>query len=277
MAPEVITGGGYSLNADYYSLGALIHELVVGHPPIYRKQNGDKIYNRILHEKIQIPKRFSPELQDLLYSLLEKNPAKRIGAKGGIPEIMEHKWFQSIDFETIRSRKSPVDVMKFVSELRYNAEAAGFMGERAQIIGAHMNNAMTSSGGLRNNFCYNYQLDDEDDEDVTPEITMGGSLGPLRMSDTIMEQRGTHRFSLHMNNNASCTLLGKKPTNSLNRSRRFDKNTVFAYPSKNSTKTFKMEDILPPKVTFEENNTIPDEDHPITFTSKSYTIIPKFK
>lgn len=35
MAPEVVTRAGHNYGVDYYTLGALLHELVCGLPPFY--------------------------------------------------------------------------------------------------------------------------------------------------------------------------------------------------------------------------------------------------
>ena len=43
MAPEMIMKNGHSFSADFYSLGSLIYEMLVGIPPFY-SESVDKIY-----------------------------------------------------------------------------------------------------------------------------------------------------------------------------------------------------------------------------------------
>jgi serum/glucocorticoid-regulated kinase 2 len=47
----------------------------------------------------------SEEIKDLLAKLLEKDPDKRIGTKGGVEEIMTHSWFEGFDFDRLLSKE----------------------------------------------------------------------------------------------------------------------------------------------------------------------------
>ena len=38
MAPELKYSEGYSYSADFYTMGALIYELITGQPPYYQNQ-----------------------------------------------------------------------------------------------------------------------------------------------------------------------------------------------------------------------------------------------
>lgn len=86
MAPEMLLKVGHNYPIDYYCLGALLYELVIGLPPFY-SQVTDEIYDRILKEDVTFPSRVSlgPEIKSLLTALLTKQPKDRLGSKGGIP------------------------------------------------------------------------------------------------------------------------------------------------------------------------------------------------
>lgn len=45
MAPEVVTRTGHSYEVDFYTLGALLHELVLGLPPFYSRDPEEMINN----------------------------------------------------------------------------------------------------------------------------------------------------------------------------------------------------------------------------------------
>lgn len=47
----------------------------------------------------------SDEVKEMIQSLLEKNPKKRLGAKSGIKEILSHDWFKKIDVDKILSKE----------------------------------------------------------------------------------------------------------------------------------------------------------------------------
>lgn len=72
MAPEVVRRDGHSYAVDYYTLGALLHELVCGLPPYYTR-DPDQMMENILKDQLRLPPDLSPDLSDLLYKLLNKN------------------------------------------------------------------------------------------------------------------------------------------------------------------------------------------------------------
>jgi len=47
MAPEVVTRNGHSYGVDFYTLGALLHELVCGLPPFYSRDPEEMMANII--------------------------------------------------------------------------------------------------------------------------------------------------------------------------------------------------------------------------------------
>jgi serum/glucocorticoid-regulated kinase 2 len=54
MAPEMITRHPYNYSVDFYTLGAILYEFVTGLPPFY-SSNQDKIMNKIVTKKLDIP------------------------------------------------------------------------------------------------------------------------------------------------------------------------------------------------------------------------------
>lgn len=104
MSPEMLQQCGHTLSVDFYSLGALIYEMILGLPPHY-STNRDEMYKRILVEPVPIPSSLSPSLQNLLSELLRKNPARRLGSKRGIEEIKEHPWCKDIKWDLYLNKK----------------------------------------------------------------------------------------------------------------------------------------------------------------------------
>ena len=89
MSPEMLKGCGHSKMVDLYCLGALLFEMLTGFPPFYDRDK-NRMYSKILNDRIIIPEYISHNSKDLLYKLLDKNPDTLIGSASGISEIMQH-------------------------------------------------------------------------------------------------------------------------------------------------------------------------------------------
>lgn len=103
MAPEVVKRDGHSYAVDYYTLGALLHELVCGLPPYYTR-DPDQMMENILKDELKLPADLPDDLQDLLYKLLDKNKVERIHS---FKELKKHPWLRNVDWEAYQSKKVP--------------------------------------------------------------------------------------------------------------------------------------------------------------------------
>ena len=83
MPPEIINRKGHTLSADFYSIGALLYELITGLPPFYCREP-EKIYEATLKKKVPLYPHFSLELKSLLEGLLCKEQEKRLGSRNGV-------------------------------------------------------------------------------------------------------------------------------------------------------------------------------------------------
>lgn len=85
---------------DWWALGILIFEMVVGSPP-FHDLNMKRVIQDILKKPVMMRDSFSKKLKSLLNGLLEKDPNKRLGspATGGIEAIKKHIFFQGIDWD----------------------------------------------------------------------------------------------------------------------------------------------------------------------------------
>jgi serum/glucocorticoid-regulated kinase 2 len=122
LAPEILSGNGYDKTIDWWTLGVLLYEMLAGLPPFYDEVT-DKMYEKILNDPLVFGEEFGPEAQSILTGLLNRNPAKRLGAKGA-DEIKKHPFFDKhIDFKLLAKKRiqppfkpsvvSPVDVSNF--------------------------------------------------------------------------------------------------------------------------------------------------------------------
>ena len=105
MSPEMLIEKGHGKEVDFYSLGALLYEMLTGLPPYY---NIDKsvMYKNILQNQLEVPSYFSRAAKDLILSLLVKNPENRLGTKEGAIEIKKHPWFRSVSWRKVIEKKT---------------------------------------------------------------------------------------------------------------------------------------------------------------------------
>ncbi|OAG30944.1 serine/threonine protein kinase SCH9 [Nematocida sp. ERTm5] len=92
----------YTSKYDYYTLGILLYEMVVGITPyrITANEDEDDLKNKILYEEIEYPE-INPNIIDVINKLTKKDPNKRIGYK----EISVHPWLSDIDWNKIRNKE----------------------------------------------------------------------------------------------------------------------------------------------------------------------------
>lgn len=102
MAPEVINGKGYNIQADYWSLGIIIYEMIYCNVPFApREDDPYSIYEKILERNLMFPERGNlPIANSLIQKLLNSNPSMR----GKIENIKEHKWFKGVPWENLLSK-----------------------------------------------------------------------------------------------------------------------------------------------------------------------------
>ncbi|RDD40225.1 cAMP-dependent protein kinase catalytic subunit alpha [Trichoplax sp. H2] len=105
LAPEIILSKGYNKAVDWWALGVLIYEMAAGYPPFFADQP-IQIYEKIVAGKVRFPSHFTADLKDLLRNLLQVDLTKRFGnLKNGVLDIKNHRWFSSIDWIAIYTKK----------------------------------------------------------------------------------------------------------------------------------------------------------------------------
>jgi len=91
---------GHGKSVDWYLLGVLIHEMLLGVPPFF-VEDKDELFWWIRFVEPEITG-ISHEAKDLIKWLLMKDPAKRLGSgKWDAEEIKEHPWFSNLDFNLV--------------------------------------------------------------------------------------------------------------------------------------------------------------------------------
>ena len=114
IAPEVFSQNGYGEEADWWSIGVMFFEMVVGFPPFFSENPSDtckKIVKWREHFSIPADANLSPEAESFILRMVSQ-PESRLGVHG-VEEIKKHPFFKGIDWNNIRNMRAP-----FIPELK---------------------------------------------------------------------------------------------------------------------------------------------------------------
>jgi len=104
LAPEILKRTGHGKAADWWSLGALLYEMLTGMPPFYSRDR-DRLFDKILHSDIRYPAFFSPEAKLILSELMERHQRRRLGARGGGDEVKRHVFWDNLNWQMLESKQ----------------------------------------------------------------------------------------------------------------------------------------------------------------------------
>mmetsp|Transcript_11595 Transcript_11595/g.31232 ORF Transcript_11595/g.31232 Transcript_11595/m.31232 type:complete len:1587 (+) Transcript_11595:106-4866(+) len=109
LAPELLLGQGHSYSADWWSLGIILYEFLMGVPP-FHDSDPDQIFTNILNGTVEwpmVPAEMSVDALDLIKRLLDPMPSQRLGTgPRGAQEVKAHPWFKDFDWDSVFTRKA---------------------------------------------------------------------------------------------------------------------------------------------------------------------------
>lgn len=108
LAPELVLGRGHHKGVDYWAVGVLIYEMLVGYSPYADRPGNDQmqVCKNIVEAKLKIPKVVKSPAKDIIKKLLHKNVSARLGCKrGGVTDIKKHKWFKGFDWAALEQKR----------------------------------------------------------------------------------------------------------------------------------------------------------------------------
>ncbi|CAM2103624.1 serine/threonine-protein kinase N3 isoform X1 [Lepidochelys kempii] len=126
LAPEVLTDTSYTRVVDWWGLGVLIFEMLVGESP-FPGDNEEEVFDSIVNEEVCYPRFLSSEALPILRKLLQKCPERRLGAgERDAEEIKTQPFFKEIDWDALFARalkppfvpflRAPTDISNFDEE-----------------------------------------------------------------------------------------------------------------------------------------------------------------
>lgn len=125
IAPEVLMQKGYGMECDWWSLGVIMYECLIGFTPFYADtpvETCKKIlqWNECLDIPEEVVETLSDPCVDFMLALIA-DADDRLGKKTGLREVQQHEWFADIDWDNLRTRKAPY-VPKKTKEMRASLE-----------------------------------------------------------------------------------------------------------------------------------------------------------
>ena len=107
FAPEIIQRKGHNSTVDIWCLGTLMYEMLVGIPPFYSK-NRKEMFTKIVQNKLAFPDKkklkINSETKDIISKMLEKDYKKRLGAKNGMDDVINHPYFKNFEFDKLMKK-----------------------------------------------------------------------------------------------------------------------------------------------------------------------------
>ncbi|KAJ3247144.1 hypothetical protein HDU77_008708 [Chytriomyces hyalinus] len=97
MAPEMFFRKGYNCTIDWWSLGVIQYELLLGKRP-FESNSSDGLKKAIMNDEITFKgnREIAADTQDAIKAFLCRDPAKRLGSRDN--KVREHPYFKVLDW-----------------------------------------------------------------------------------------------------------------------------------------------------------------------------------
>jgi serine/threonine protein kinase len=118
LAPEILNRQGHGRAVDWWSLGALLYEMLTGLPPFYCRDR-ERLFEKIRKSDLAYPRYLSACAQGVLRGLLTRDPRARLGSgPADADDIRQHIFFEEIDWRKLsRGEVTPPFVPKIKNSL----------------------------------------------------------------------------------------------------------------------------------------------------------------
>uniref|UniRef100_A0A8C7HW21 protein kinase C n=1 Tax=Oncorhynchus kisutch TaxID=8019 RepID=A0A8C7HW21_ONCKI len=105
LAPEVLTETSYTRAVDWWGLGVLIFEMLVGESP-FPGDDEEEVFDSIVNDEVRYPRFLSTEAISVMRRLLRRSPERRLGAgERDAEEVKKHLFFRNMDWNGLLAKK----------------------------------------------------------------------------------------------------------------------------------------------------------------------------
>ncbi|XP_029938729.1 microtubule-associated serine/threonine-protein kinase 3 isoform X3 [Salarias fasciatus] len=122
IAPEVILRQGYGKPVDWWAMGIILYEFLVGCVPFFG-DTPEELFGQVVSDEIIWPEgddALPADAQDLITRLLRQSPLDRLGT-GGASEVKQHPFFQGLDWNGLLRQKA-----EFIPQLEAEDDTSYF-------------------------------------------------------------------------------------------------------------------------------------------------------
>ncbi|CAH8557925.1 unnamed protein product [Heterobilharzia americana] len=102
MAPEVVMNTRYTFSPDWFGLGCIVYEMIMGQAPFRRRKERvrrEEVDRRVCEDTEEYNSKFSDSSKRFCQALLQKDPRCRLGCDESGPDgVKHHSWFSGINW-----------------------------------------------------------------------------------------------------------------------------------------------------------------------------------
>ncbi|XP_063220188.1 microtubule-associated serine/threonine-protein kinase 3 isoform X2 [Bacillus rossius redtenbacheri] len=123
IAPEVILRQGYGKPVDWWSMGIILYEFLVGCVPFFG-DTPEELFAHTVNDDIEWPAEedwpVQAEAKEIITGLLQQSPRDRLGTVSA-QEVKEHQYFHGVDWNSLLRQKA-----QFVPQLDHDEDTSYF-------------------------------------------------------------------------------------------------------------------------------------------------------
>uniref|UniRef100_A0A6Q2WRN8 protein kinase C n=1 Tax=Esox lucius TaxID=8010 RepID=A0A6Q2WRN8_ESOLU len=107
LAPEVLTDTSYTRAVDWWGLGVLVYEMLVGESP-FPGDDEEEVFDSIVNDEVRYPRFLSTEAIGIMRRLLRRNPERRLGSsEKDAEDVKKQPFFRGVDWDALLHRRLP--------------------------------------------------------------------------------------------------------------------------------------------------------------------------